>query len=42
MIVKKTKREQKLFEKYKKWLQADHIPDHIIENYKKEINKLKK
>lgn len=40
--VVKTPAEQVIFDRYKKWLQADFIPDHIVKNFTNEVNKFKR
>ena len=42
MHTPKSKKEKELFDIYFKWIQADYVPPHIIENFKKEIKWIKK
>jgi hypothetical protein len=40
--VLKTPEEQSIFNRYKKWLYEDTIPDHVVENFTTEVRKFKR
>ena len=42
MTPQKTPQEIEIYNRYKKWLYTDFIPQHIVTNYIMELNALKK
>jgi hypothetical protein len=42
MTPQKTPQEIEIYNRYKKWLYSDYIPQHIVDNYKTELNAVKK